>query len=300
MSRTDRATNASRVRLQKFLSDAGVASRRHAEELMEAGRVLVNDEVVDTLPAFVDARRDRVVVDGVPVRVQKLEYWMLHKPKGFVSTNRDPQGRRRVLDLLPETAARVFPVGRLDVDSTGLLLLTNDGELSERLTHPRYGVPRVYHVEVRGRVPAEIVAQLRAGVHLSEGKAHASRVALLHTASDSSVLLVTLREGRNRQVRRMLARLGYPVKRLKRVEFGPLNLKGLPLGATRQLAPREVAELRKAAEEASTAKSKKPRRKRFGAPGGAPARRSEPESGLPQPRRREDEPRSDVKRRLIT
>ncbi|MEW6251945.1 MAG: pseudouridine synthase, partial [Planctomycetota bacterium] len=228
-----------KVRLQKFLSDAGVASRRRAEELIEEGHVLVNNEVVSALPAFVDPRQDRVVVDGVAVRLQKLEYWMVHKPKGFVSTNRDPAGRRRVIDLLPERAARLFPVGRLDVDSTGLLLLTNDGELSERLTHPRYGLPRVYHVEVRGRVPHDIVGRLRGGVHLAEGKARATQVELLHAGSDASVLLVTLREGRNRQVRRMLARLGYPVKKLKRVEFGPLNLKGLPLGAARQLSPRE-------------------------------------------------------------
>jgi len=240
-----------RVRLQKFLSDAGVASRRHAEELILAGRVVVNDAVVDQLPAFVDPAQDRIFVNGARVRAQRLEYWLLHKPKGVVCTNKDPAGRTRAVDLLPELGFRLFPVGRLDADSSGLLLMTNDGELAERLTHPRFGVPKTYRAEVRGHVAPDLTDRLRSGVWLSEGRAQASEVEIVHSEREKSVLMITLREGRNRQVRRMLARLGHPVRNLKRVQFGPLSLRQLPLGATRRLLPKEVAALRAAAAEAA-------------------------------------------------
>jgi 23S rRNA pseudouridine2605 synthase len=234
------------IRLHRFLADAGVASRRRAEELIKAGRVLVNCEIVDTLPAFVDPQSDRVVVDGTPVRIQPAEYFLLHKPKGVVCTNRDPAGRLRAVDLLPPTRARLNVVGRLDADSTGLLLMTNDGELAERITHPRFGMPKVYRVEVRGQVPTDLGVRLKKGVYLAEGKASASEVEIVHRSRQSSVLRITLREGRNRQVRRMLARLDHAVKSLKRVQVGPLSLKGLPVGACRRLTPRELAELRRA------------------------------------------------------
>jgi 23S rRNA pseudouridine2605 synthase len=240
------------IRLQKFLSDAGVASRRRAEELIEAGRVLVNDAIVDSLPAFVDPLSDRVVVDGAPVRIQALEYFLLHKPKGVVCTNRDPAGRLRAIDLLPPIRARVNVVGRLDADSTGLLLMTNDGELAEQITHPRLGVPKVYRVEVRGQVPSDIAAKMKTGVYLAEGRAMASDVETVHRSRQSSVLQITLREGRNRQVRRMLARLGHPVRKLKRVQIGPLTLKGLPAGACRRLTARELIQLRNAIETAGS------------------------------------------------
>jgi 23S rRNA pseudouridine2605 synthase len=243
---------ATRVRLQKFLSEAGVASRRRAEELIEAGRLLVNGVIVDTLPAFVKPDADRVVVDGTPVRIRPLEYFLVHKPKGVVCTNRDPAGRRRAIDLLPPTRARLNVVGRLDAESTGLLLMTNDGELAERLTHPRYGVSKVYWAEVRGQVPGDINAKLKKGVYLAEGKATASEVEVLHRSRQASVLQIVLREGRNRQARRMLARLGHPVKKLKRVQIGPLTLKGLPVGAARRLTAREVRVLRRTATAAPT------------------------------------------------
>jgi 23S rRNA pseudouridine2605 synthase len=235
-----------RMRLQKFLSDAGVASRRHAEELILDGRVLVNDEIVDTLPAFVDPQRDRVIVNGALIRPQPLEYFLVHKPKGVVCTNRDPAGRVRASDLLPPLKQRLFPVGRLDEESSGLLLMTNDGELAERITHPRNGVPKVYHAEVRGRVPDDLPERLRRGVYLAEGLARASEVEIVRADRDRSVLLITLREGRNRQVRRMLARLGHAVRRLKRLQIGPLSLKGLPVGGARRLTPVELKTLRAA------------------------------------------------------
>lgn len=238
--------SAGRVRLQKFLSDAGVASRRHAEEMILEGEVLVNNEVADTLPVFVDPRHDKVVVRGALVRVQPLEYFIVHKPKGVVCTNSDPSGRTRAVDLLPPLPQRLFSVGRLDEESSGLLLMTNDGELTERITHPRFGIPKVYRAEVRGRTPSDLPEQMRRGVYLAEGKARASDVQIIRATNKTSILEVTLREGRNRQVRRMLARLGFPVQTLKRIRIGPLSLKGLAIGAARRLMPAEVEALRRA------------------------------------------------------
>lgn len=254
--------SAGKTRLQKFLSDAGVASRRKAEELILEGAVLVNGEVVDELPAFVNPREDKVVANGVPVRPQRHEYFLVHKPKNVVCTNRDPAGRPLAVDLLPEMRARLFPVGRLDADSTGLLLMTNDGELAERITHPRYGVPKTYRAEVRGQVPNELTEKLRKGLYLSEGKVRVSEVEIVHAARERSVLMITLREGRNRQVRRMLARLGYPVKKLKRVQIGPLSVRRLPVGAARRLTPKELDALREALEEAEAGarRKRKPRK----------------------------------------
>jgi len=249
MSKAD--TPSTRVRLQKFLSDAGVASRRHAEELIRDGHVLVNECVVDTLPAFVDPRRDKVVVDGTLVRTERHVYFLVHKPKGVVCTDRDPAGRLRAVDLLPPLRARLFIVGRLDTDSTGLLMMTNDGELAERITHPRYGMAKVYRVEVRGRVPTDLPAQMRAGVYLADGKAQATNVRVTHRGRDASVLQITLKEGRNRQVRRMLARLGHRVRALKR----------LPLGAVRPLTTRELADLRRAVENAAAQVRGRPKRR---------------------------------------
>jgi 23S rRNA pseudouridine2605 synthase len=270
------------VRLQKFLAEAGVASRRHAEDLIEAGRVLVNDVVVDRLPAFVNPREDRVVVDGTAVHVRPLEYFIVHKPKGVVCTNRDPAGRLRVVDLLPPTKAPLNVVGRLDADSTGLLLLTNDGELAEQVTHPRLALAKVYRVVVQGQVPHDLVARMKKGVHLAEGKATASDLEIVRRNRERSVLEVTLREGRNRQVRRMLARLNYPVRSLKRVQIGPLSLKGLPVGACRRLTARELAELRRALVIARSKRegggADRPGRRQ-----GAPGRRGAGRSGAEPP-----------------
>lgn len=254
-------TTRRKVRLQKFLSDAGVASRRRAEELILEGRVLVNDEVVDTLPVFVDPQEDRVIAGGARVRVQRLDYFLVNKPKGVVCTNRDKQGRPRAVDLLPDLPTRLFPVGRLDVESTGLLLMTNDGELTQRLTHPRYGVPKCYRAEVRGRVSADLPAKMKVGIYFAEGKAVASEVEVVHAANDGSVLMITLREGRNRQVRRMLARLGHVVRKLKRVQIGPLSVRGLPAGGARRLSVSELDALRRAVEDAAARAESAPRRR---------------------------------------
>jgi 23S rRNA pseudouridine2605 synthase len=233
-----------RVRLQKFLSDAGVASRRRAEEWILEGRVLVNDEPVTELPAFVDPHADRVIANGEPVRPPKLEYFVVHKPKGFLCTNRDPSGRRRVIDLLPPDLPPLVPVGRLDMDTMGLVLMTNDGELTHRVTHPRYGLPKVYRAEVAGRIAEDVIDQLRRGVYIAEGRAKASEARVVRAGAQESTLEITLTEGRNRQIRRMLAQCGHKVRRLVRIKIGPLSLKGLPVGACRRLLPGEVKELK--------------------------------------------------------
>ena len=246
-----------RVRLQKFLSDAGVASRRRAEELIREGRVLVNNLPVTELPAFVRPGADQVICNGAPVKFERNEYYLVHKPKGFVCTNFDPAGRRRAVDLLPPNVARLFPVGRLDINTTGLLLMTNDGELAERITHPRFGVPKVYRAEVRGKVRRDLPARLKEGVYLSDGKAVASEVRIIHSATDRSMLEITLREGKNRQVRRMLARCDHKVTRLTRIKIGTLSMKNLPLGGARRLTGKELQALR---DELARGKPRRQRR----------------------------------------
>lgn len=280
------------VRLQKFLSDAGIASRRHAEALILEGRVRVNGVTVDALPAFVTPGEDDVRVDGQRVRPQRLEYFIAHKPKGVVCTNSDPAGRVRAVDLLPKLPVRLFPVGRLGEDSTGLLLLTNDGELAQRITHPRYGVPKTYRAEVKGRVPDDLPEKLRKGVYLAEGRARASSVQIVHVSDDCSVLMLTLCERRDREVRRMLARLGYPVRTLKRVQIGPVTLRGLPLGACRRLDADEIEALRAAVCAAEKEAARKPAPARVI----REARRRRVEERLLKERRRPAGPRDDAPR----
>ncbi|MBU0640411.1 MAG: rRNA pseudouridine synthase [Planctomycetes bacterium] len=310
-----RPSPSARVRLQKYLSDAGVASRRRAEELIEKGRVLVNNEVVDTLPAFVDPQHDHIIVDGARVRPQQHEYFMLHKPKGVICTNRDegdlPAGRRgaeprvRAVDLLPPMKERLFVVGRLDIDSTGLLLMTNDGELAEKIAHPRYGIPKVYRVEVRGAVANDLPAQARKGVYLAEGRVRASEVEIIHRSRERSALRITLREGRNREIRRLLARLGHPVKTLKRIQIGPLILKRLPVGGARRLTRPELEALHRALERPAGPRTR-PQRRSAGTAKPRPAKTETPPTPAarrrPESRKRGDKPAEPATRprRLIT
>ncbi|HWP28755.1 MAG TPA: pseudouridine synthase [Chloroflexota bacterium] len=228
-------------RLQKVLAEAGVASRRAAERLIAEGRVAVNGVVVRTLGARVDPGRDVVTVDGrrVTVPSQKV-YYVVHKPAGVVSTARDERGRPTVLDLVPADR-RLFPVGRLDADSEGLLLLTDDGALAYRLTHPRYGVEKEYHVLVRGRPTPAALERLRTGIELEEGRTAPAQVGVLRRAGGHTWLRIVLRQGWKRQIRRMLAAVGYPVERLVRVRIGGLELDDLPPGAARRLTAAEAA-----------------------------------------------------------
>jgi pseudouridine synthase len=225
------------VRLNAYLARAGVASRRAADELIKAGRVHVNGEA-GQLNTFV-GRNDRVEVDGKPVTAQRLAYVLLHKPAGTVTTARDPQGRLTVVDLvdLPE---RVVPVGRLDADTTGALLLTNDGPLAHRLAHPRYGVEKVYVVDVEGRPDERALRTLAEGVELEDGMTAPATVRCLAP----SRLELTLHEGRNRQVKRMCEAVGHPVRSLHRSRYARLTLEGLEPGTWRELEPSEVNRLR--------------------------------------------------------
>jgi 23S rRNA pseudouridine2605 synthase len=225
-----------RVRLNAYLARAGVASRRGADELIKAGRVTVNGEPGE-LNTFV-ASRDRVEVDGRPAELQPRAYVLLHKPAGVVTTARDPRGRRTVVDLV-DHASRVVPVGRLDLDTTGALLLTNDGELAHMLAHPRYEVEKVYEAEVEGDPSDEALQDLRRGVELDDGLTAPAQARRL---GPGRVELV-LHEGRKHQVKRMLAAVGYPVTSLHRSRYGGLTLEGLEPGAWRELEPSEVTRL---------------------------------------------------------
>ena len=232
-------------RLQKILAAAGLASRRGCEEIILDGRVTVNGRRVHSLPVLVDPEMDEITVDGRRLKVDRKVYFLLHKPKGVHCTNYDPEGRPRAVDLLGGVHERVFPVGRLDAETTGLLLMTNDGELAEQLTHPRHGVPRTYRAHVNGQVTEEQLAELRKGVWLAEGKTRVSEASIIHAARDQSVVEITLREGRNREVRRVLARIGHAVRKLIRIRIGPLSLRGLGPGEFRPLTSAEVNLLKK-------------------------------------------------------
>ncbi len=248
---TDNGGQAGGERLARFLARAGIASRRHAEELIAAGRVQVNGTTITVQGTRVDPERDSISVDGKPVRdAGRRVYVLLHKPAGYLSTVSDPEGRPTVLDLLPPDLRRlrVYPVGRLDSDSSGLLLLTNDGDFALRLSHPRYAAEKRYEALVQGQPSASTLEALRRGVTFNEddGKRHTSapaRVQLLLRVGEHSLLALTLHEGRKRQVRRMLAAVGHPVVELMRVGVGSLTLKGVPPGRWRYLTPAEVAAL---------------------------------------------------------
>ncbi|HEX6456967.1 MAG TPA: pseudouridine synthase [Solirubrobacterales bacterium] len=231
------------MRLAKFLAHGGVASRRKAEEIVAKGLVTVGGEVVRD-PALDVDEGDDVRVNGEPVAAEAREVWAVNKPVGVVSTAREPGRRTPVVELV-ETEARLYPVGRLDADSSGLLLLTNDGELANRLTHPRYEMPKTYVVRLKAPIGERDLERLRSGVELDDGPTAPTQVKRL---GDHEIEIV-LREGRNRQVRRMLEAVGNEVVALRRVRFGPLALGGLAEGSSRRLSEDEIARLREAAKE---------------------------------------------------
>ena len=264
------------VRLQKAMADAGVAARRDCEQLILTGRVRVNGLAVSALPCFIDPARDRVELDGVALTLPDAAnsnrttvskshvYLLINKPKGVITTTRDPEGRPSVLDLVPHalrSEERLFPVGRLDADSTGLLLITNDGDLAFQLTHPKFGLAKEYRVTCRGLATEEQLETLRRGLFLvtpaadgSKTSKHASMESVRiikrlvdRARGDRTLLSVTLREGQNREIRRLLARVGLKVKELERVAIGPLRLTGLQPGASKLLGKRDIEKLRAAA-----------------------------------------------------
>jgi 23S rRNA pseudouridine2605 synthase len=252
------ATNGER--LQKILSQAGVSSRRAAEEMIRTGRVTVNGKTITELGTKANPWTDRIAVDGRPLRQQAPPvYILLHKPVGVVTTLDDPQERPTVRDLLKGVRTRVFPVGRLDFHSAGLLLLTNDGALALRLTHPRYGVHKTYQVKVKGDPQPNQLATLASGVRLADGETNPSHVHVMRRRDQKAWLSITLAEGKNRQVRRMCEAVGLPVEKLVRVAFGGLKLGGLASGQWRHLEPEEVALLHRPQAMARPRSSAPPR-----------------------------------------
>ena len=237
------------VRLQKVLSVAGIASRRAAERLITQGRVTVNGQVVTKLGTRADLKHDNVSVDGHKIRQgDRRRYLLINKPRGYVTTRYDPQRRRTVLDLVSRVREYVYPIGRLDYDSEGLLLLTNDGELAYQLTHPRQELERVYEVVVLGVPSSNKLKWLSSGMSLGGQRKTRATVRLLgghrKRNEDQARVSITLREGRNRQVRRMFAAIGHPVVRLRRVQFGPIQVRALALGDYRDLSLKEIKKLR--------------------------------------------------------
>ncbi|HEX2494515.1 MAG TPA: pseudouridine synthase [Steroidobacter sp.] len=267
------------VRLQKAMADAGVGARRDCEDMIIAGRVRVNGRVVDALPCFIDSASDRVELDGEPLELsvpepletegkfaekgRSLTYVLVNKPKNVITTTSDPQGRRNVLDLVPAAlrrGERLFPVGRLDGDSTGLLIITNDGAFAHQLTHPRFGLTKEYRVLCSGLASAEQLHKLRSGMYLITPSADGAKTAkkasmesvrvikrfVDRARGDRTLLSITLREGQNREIRRMLARVGLKVRELERVAIGPLRAGDLKPGQAKLLGKRDVERLRAA------------------------------------------------------
>jgi 23S rRNA pseudouridine2605 synthase len=235
------------IRLQRFLASTGLGSRRKCEEYIVAGRVNVDGQVVRDLGTRIDAGRHEVRVDGELVRRDPPRYFLLNKPRGYLCTSSDPAGRPRALDLLPPSKLRLFTVGRLYESSEGLILLTNDGELAHRLAHPRFQVPRTYALQVAGRPTAESFAALKEGLYFQEGRFQIRWVKRVGTKGNSTFLEVGLSHGQNREIRRLFARVGHKVMRLRRVAFGPLSLRRLAEGRFRTLTSAELAALRQLA-----------------------------------------------------
>src|SRR5262249_32687550 len=233
-------------RLHKLLAHAGIGSRRQCEQLITAGRVTVDGRTVRELGTKVEPAQ-RICVDGQPTRAERRVYWLVNKPKGYLCTNRDPAGRPLAIDLVPQVEQRVYTVGRLDEASEGLLLLTNDGDLAFRLMHPRFGVEKTYLVQVVGRPTGEDQRKLLKGVWLSDGHVKARSVKPMKSHGDSSWLRIVLAEGKNREIRRMLAKLGHKVLQLRRIAIGPVELKHLAAGKARRLTKGELGSLQRIA-----------------------------------------------------
>ncbi len=245
-------------RLNKFLAHAGAGSRRHCDDLIAHGRVSVDGAVVRELGVKVDPDSQEICVDDQPLRGEHLVYWLVNKPRGTLCTNHDPAGRPRVIDLVPQIHQRVYTVGRLDEDSEGLILLTNDGDLANKLMHPRFGVEKTYLVQVAGKPGYEDIEQLLQGVWLSDGHVRARRVKRLKTQGDGTWMQIVLSEGKNREIRRMLARLKHKVMRLRRTAIGPVFLGRLASGKSRPLRREELSRLRQTAERSAKQEMRSP------------------------------------------
>ncbi len=233
------------MRLNKFLASCGIASRRKCDELIFAGKVKVNGEIIKT-PAFkIDPEKDEVSVNENVVKLPKKIYIALNKPEGVLCSLKDDFGRTLITDLIPEIKERIFPVGRLDFNSEGLILLTNDGELSNRLIHPKYKVEKTYHVLIKGNIDRDSLERLSNGIELDGKKTQPSKIRILDMGKKTTFIEIKLKEGKKRQIRRMLKEVGYEVKKLRRVKFGPIKLGRLKKGEWRYLTKKEVENLYK-------------------------------------------------------
>ncbi|MGE5380442.1 MAG: pseudouridine synthase [Methylocystaceae bacterium] len=235
------------IRIARYLAGAGIASRRHSEQIIAAGRVSVNGQVVTELGQQIDENCDLVELDGNPVRLEHFYYLLLYKPAGYISAAFDDRGRKTVLDLIKEYPARLYPVGRLDCDSKGLLILSNDGNFTHLMTHPRFHIDKEYLVRVEGQVNKTTINKLAQGIDIGDGMTSPAKVHLVRIHGNETWLTITIHEGRNRQVRRMLDCVGHPVKELTRIGYGFLTLDGLKPGQYRNLTSDEVTKLKKAA-----------------------------------------------------
>ncbi|QEL19546.1 pseudouridine synthase [Limnoglobus roseus] len=236
-------------RLNKYLAHAGIASRRQCDELIATGRVKVDGRIIRDLGIKIDPDQHKVSVDDAPVRTEKTVYWVVNKPVGYLCTNHDPAGRPLAKDLIPRIEQRVFTVGRLDEASEGMLLMTNDGELAYKLMHPKFEVEKTYLVLVAGQPTQQDLKQLLDGVWLSDGKVKAKRVRRVKAQGDSTWLRIVLCEGKNREIRRMLAKLEHKVMKLRRVAIGPIDLDRLPKGKARKLSLEELNSLKKTVDD---------------------------------------------------
>lgn len=231
------------IRLQRFLAQCGLGSRRDCEELIIAGRVAVDGRIANQLGTTVDPSTQSISLDGERLKLERKKYFMLNKPSGFLCTADDPQGRRVVLDLFPQEGPRLFTIGRLDENTTGLLLVTNDGDLAQKLAHPRYRIFRQYRAQVAGQPKREVFEQLKQGLFFTEGKFRVYNVKPVKKQKDSTWVEITMTEGQNREIRRLFARVGHKVMKLERIGFGPLRLGRLSIGEYRDLSREELAEL---------------------------------------------------------
>ncbi|OQY02979.1 MAG: hypothetical protein B6I25_08640 [Planctomycetales bacterium 4572_13] len=243
--KTRSSAPAGKQRLQKILAAAGIASRRKCETLILEHSVTVNGEIVCELPAFSDPEKDDIRVDGQRIKCAKKVYFLLNKPKGVICTSSDPQRRQKAIDLI-DCPERVVCVGRLDIDTTGAIILTNDSELVNRLTHPKYELPKTYHIVVRGRVEGSDVEKLKKGVWLAEGKTQGAAVKIVRRSHLETTLQIVISQGLNRQIRRSFSQLGYKVKAIKRIQIGDIVLKGIAVGSYKRLTKAQIAYLKRA------------------------------------------------------
>ncbi len=235
-------------RLQRILAAAGVDSRRKCEELILQGAVRVNGKIADTLPAFADAEQDDITVDGRRIHKPKKVYFLLNKPKGVICTNDDPAGKRKAIDLI-ETNTRIYCAGRLDTETTGAIILTNDSVLADRLMHPRYSIEKTYIVTVKGKITSEAVDKLKKGVWLSEGKTSPMKVKVLKASEKESQLEIRIKLGLNREIQRIMAKLGYKVVSLKRTHIGRIGIDRMGVGSYRSLTEAEIKYIMKGRQD---------------------------------------------------